>query len=163
MELKDQKDLNEEFLHPDLRAGGWIRLLSFFYDIAILGMFLFMVGGFTTLWMMISTDSPFMADPARAREYILENEFHLYVINWVIIGVAFLAYQFLYPSLKRQTFGMMFTDLTLIDENRNKVTKGQFFKREVLKILLFPTFIISFGKERRTLYDKLTKTYLMKY
>ncbi len=162
MEMRDETYLKDRFLHPDLRAGGWIRLLALFYDIALLGMFLFMFAGATTLWMMISTETPYIGDPMRARQYILENEFHLFIINWVILGAVFIFYQYLYPCLKRQTFGMLFTDLTLVDENRQKITKLHYLKRECLKIVLFPTFFLAFGKERRTFYDKLSKTYLMK-
>ncbi|WP_280770815.1 RDD family protein [Salipaludibacillus daqingensis] len=143
-------------------AGGFIRLLALFYDIVVLSMVLFMVGAFTTLWMMVSTDSPFIADPIRTRDYIFNNEFHLYFINWLILGTVFIIYQYIYPMFKRQTFGMMFTDLTVVDENEQHVTKRKYFQRELLKIVLFPTFFLSFTKGRRPLYDKWSKTYLKK-
>lgn len=163
MEMKNEAKLKEQFLHPDLRAGGWIRIVAFFYDLATLGMFMFMFAGATTLWMMIATDTSFIGDPMRARQEIIENEFHLFLINWIVLGVVFLIYQFIYPAYKRQTFGMMFTDLVLVDENRKEVTKLHYLKRECFKLLLFPTFIFAFGKQRRPLYDRLSKTYLMKY
>ncbi|WP_026672112.1 RDD family protein [Alkalihalobacterium bogoriense] len=167
MELKQEtqteKELKDRFLHRDLRAGGIIRTIALFYDAVILGMVLYMVAGGTTLWIMTNTETLFIGNPERARQDILENEPHLFIINYVILGSIFLIYQFIYPMFKKQTFGMMIADLTLVDENRQPLTKRHYLKRECLKLVLFPTYFMSFGKERRTLYDKLTNTYLMKY
>ncbi|WNF37937.1 RDD family protein [Bacillaceae bacterium IKA-2] len=163
MEKTVDVQLKERFLAPDLRAGGWIRILAMIYDITVLGMFLIMFGGATTLWMLTKTETSFIGDPMRARQDIMANEPHLLIINYIILISVFLFCQIIYPAIKKQTFGMMITDLTLVDEDRKELTFWQYVKRECWKILLFPTFVLSFIKERRPLYDKMSKSYLMKY
>lgn len=163
LELRDDPELQERFLHPNLRAGGWIRSIALFYDLVILTMVLYMTSALTTIWMMTTTNSLFIGDPERARQDIWENEPHLFIINYAILGAVFLIYQVIYPAFKRRSIGMMIADLTLVDEQRQELTKWHYVKRECWKLLLFPTFFLSFWKNRRTLYDKMSKTYLMKY
>lgn len=151
-----------KLLHPDLRAGGWIRLLAAFYDFVIIGIFIAIFGGASTIWMLITTESPYIGDPVMTRQYILENEIHLIIITWSIIFVVIVFLQLFYSTWKKQSFGMTIVDLALCDENTGDITRMQYFKRELWKIILFPTFFMSFGRDRRTLYDKLSKTYLMK-
>ncbi|MBP3950810.1 RDD family protein [Bacillus suaedae] len=162
MQVEKVLPIEEKRVEVKLRAGGWIRLIALFYDLAVLAMFLFMFAGGTTLWMMISTDTPFIGNPELAREYIMEHEPHLFIINWIILGIVFLFYQYVYPTFKRQTFGMLFTDLTVVNEQCKEITKSQYIKRELLKLILFPTFFLAFGTEKRTLYEKYSNTYLLK-
>ncbi|PYZ95004.1 hypothetical protein CR194_05675 [Salipaludibacillus keqinensis] len=158
----NREESSSNAVSVDRRAGGFIRMLAFFYDLVVLAMVLFMFGAASTLWMMVSTDSPFISDPVGTREFIFENEFHLYLINWVVLGSVFLFYQYIYPMFKRQTIGMQITDITIVDEHERKISKIKYVQRELLKILLCPGFFFSFGKDKRALYDKLSNTYLMK-
>ncbi|WP_416150423.1 RDD family protein [Salipaludibacillus sp. HK11] len=163
--MMDQAQEEENLAEPvakGRRAGPYIRLLALFYDLVAIAIVLFVVGQVTTLWMMVSTESPFIGDPQRTRAYIFENEFHLLLINWVILGVTFIFIQYIYPLFKRQTFGMLFTNLTVADEYEQDVTKAMYIKRELFKIILFPTYIMSFSKNRRPLYEKFSNTYLLK-
>ncbi|GAE36886.1 hypothetical protein JCM9157_4109 [Halalkalibacter akibai JCM 9157] len=57
---------------------------------------------------------------------------------------------------------MRMVDLYVYNEHAEQPSAFQFFTREMLKYVLFPFFIMSFGKNKRTLYDIVTKTYLIK-
>ncbi|MCD8510510.1 MAG: hypothetical protein LRY73_11990 [Bacillus sp. (in: Bacteria)] len=52
--------------------------------------------------------------------------------------------------------------LYLLDENAEQITRTQYLKRELYKLILFPTLImVVIGKAKRPLYDRKTGTYLL--
>ncbi|MDT8862694.1 RDD family protein [Alkalihalobacillus sp. MEB130] len=151
----------ERLLNEEQRAGGWIRLIAAFFDFVFLALILIVTSAITTFWMIVQSEAP--SDNIEfIRRYMWENEFHLYVINWIVILMVFVTVHLLYAIKGKRTIGMKIVDLYVYNEKAEKPTGGQFFMREMLKYVLFPFFIMSFGKGRRTLYDKWTKTYLVK-
>ncbi len=152
----------DKMLDQKYHANFMYRILSFFYDVVVLVVALTIVGSITTWWMFSQTNAPDMTNMNLVREYMWENEFHLFVINWIVLAVVAILIQYVYPAFsKQQTVGMMMTGLYLRDENAKKIDKRQYLKRELMKLYLFPTVLLTLRGER-PLYDEKSKTYLLK-
>lgn len=151
----------KRLLEPKQRAGGWIRLWAGFFDFIFLALIMIVAGALTTSWMFVQSESP-SDNIEYIRHYIWENEFHLYVINWIVLLAVFLLVHFIYALKEKRTIGMIMVDLYVYNERAEKPSATQFLLRELLKYILFPFFLMSFLYTRRTLYDKWTKTYLIK-
>ena len=151
----------KRLLDTQQRAGGWIRMWAGFFDFIFLTLIMIVTAAVTTSWMFVQSQSP-SDNIDYIRQYIWENEFHLYVINWIVLLIVFLTVHFIYAVRDKRTIGMIIVDLYVYNERAEKPNAGQFFIRELLKYLLFPFFLMSFSSSRRTLYDKITNTYLVK-
>ncbi|KHF39086.1 RDD family protein [Halalkalibacter okhensis] len=159
-EQKENQWVNR-LLNEEQRAGGWIRLVAGFFDFIFLSLILILISAMTTFWMVVQSEAP-SDNILFIRQYMWENEFHLYVINWIVIFLVFLSIHVLYAFRGKRTIGMKMVDLYVYNEEAEKPSGMQFFGREMLKYVLFPFFLMSFGRNRRTLYDRWTKTYLVK-
>jgi uncharacterized RDD family membrane protein YckC len=151
----------QRLLNEEQRASGWFRLAAGFFDFIFLSLILITTSTITTFWMVVQSEAP-SDNIVFIRKYMWENEFHLYLINWTVIFIVFLMIHVLYAFKGKRTIGMRIVDLYVYNEDAEKPSGLQFFCREMLKYLLFPFFLMSFGRKRRTLYDKWTKTYLVK-
>ncbi|OIJ15490.1 hypothetical protein BKP35_00400 [Anaerobacillus arseniciselenatis] len=168
----DQKWI-EKMLDEKHYAGIVSRLVAFFYDLVALVVTFIVVGNVMTMWLVVQSNSPMTEDVSpmgalsgvnltELRAYIYEHEFHLMVINWIVIVLALLLIQYIFPMFKRQTIGMKILGLYLKDEKAQDITKKQYLKRELFKLIMFPTIFQMFGKEKRPLYDRRAKVYLLK-
>ncbi|OIJ11621.1 hypothetical protein BKP35_11825 [Anaerobacillus arseniciselenatis] len=149
----------EKMLDEKHHATAFNRSCAFFYDMVVLVVVLVMTSVVTTWWMGHQSNAPHSLEGVQLREYILEHEFHLFVINWIVLATVGILFQFIFPMMKRKTIGMRMVGLYLKDEHAKDISKGTYLKRECLKLVLFPTMFI---KGKRPLYDRLTKTYLLK-
>lgn len=159
-------------LDEKYHVGMFHRILAFFFDMVALAITLMIVGSITTGWMVVQSNAP-AAEGSDAvgtvsaenltaiREYIMEHEFHLMVINWIVLAGVVLLMQYIFPMFKRKTIGMKILGLYLKDENAQEITKTQYIKREFYKLILFPTMFLMRGKEKRALYDRKAKVYLL--
>jgi uncharacterized RDD family membrane protein YckC len=156
----EEKWINR-LLTEDQRADGWIRIWAGFFDFIFLALILIVTSAITTFWMIVQSEAP--SDNIEfIRRYIWEHEFHLFLINWGVTLSVFIFIHIIYALKDKRSIGMKIVDLYVYNEKAEKPSGVQFFIREMLKYLLFPFFFMSFGSDRRTLYDKLTKTYLVK-
>ncbi|MDQ0255806.1 putative RDD family membrane protein YckC [Evansella vedderi] len=143
-------------------AGFSQRVIAFFYDMFSLLVVLCLVGSVSTWWVVSRSNAPDDATLTQLMDYIYEYEFHLVIINTVVLSLTAIVFHFILPAFKRQTIGMKMVGLYLLDENANEITKGQYLKRELLKLVLFPTlFMLLIGKGKRPLYDRMTGVYLL--
>jgi uncharacterized RDD family membrane protein YckC len=147
-----------KMLHEKYHAGLFHRLISFIYDIVVIVFVWFVSGIITSFWMLKQSDAPSI-NLQDIHSYIWENEFHLYLISWVVQIFFVLLFHYVIPMFKRQTIGMSMVGLYLQNKEAKKVSKRQYIKRECLKLFLFPTLFVN---PKRPLYDRLTKTYLLK-
>ncbi|ARK28596.1 RDD family protein [Halalkalibacter krulwichiae] len=164
-QIKNQHHSEEiwvtRLLNEQQRAGGWIRLVAGFFDFIFLALVMIVTSTITTFWMVVQSEAP--SDNIEfIRRYMWEREFHLYVINWLVLLFVFLLIHFIYALRGKRTVGMRIVDVYVYNEKAEKPTVIQFFKREMLKYLLLPSFFMSFAAQRRPLYDKWSKTYLVK-
>ncbi|QOY36697.1 RDD family protein [Anaerobacillus isosaccharinicus] len=157
----EQKWINK-MLDEKYQAGLFSRLVALFYDLMTLAITLLIVGTLTTRWMYGQTNAPELNDMVMIREYILEHEFHLFVINWVVLATVAILIQYVFPMFSKQTVGMKMVGLYLRDENAIEISKVQYVKRELMKLYLFPTLFLSLKKGKRPLYDEKSKSYLLK-
>ncbi|MFC0560472.1 RDD family protein [Halalkalibacter alkalisediminis] len=151
----------KRLLDKHQRAGGWMRLWAGLFDFIFLALIMIITAAITTSWMFVQSESP-SDNIEYIRHYIWENEFHLYIINWIVLLVVFFTVHLIYSVREKRTIGMIIVDLYVYNERAEKPSAAQFFIREMLKYLLFPFFLTSFASSRRTLYDKITNTYLVK-
>ncbi|MCT8137291.1 RDD family protein [Anaerobacillus sp. CMMVII] len=138
--------------------------MGFFYDITAMFFLWIMVGVLTTTWMITSSNSP-SNDFAYIRAYILENEPQLFYTGIVIQILVLLLYVFVLPLTFKipRSFGMMIAGTKLLKDNASEISRITYFKREIIKWVLFPGMILTLTKNKQSLADKLTKTYLTYY
>jgi uncharacterized RDD family membrane protein YckC len=150
-------------VHPSLRAGWGSRVTSFLYDLIYLFVIMFFISALTTLWMIITAQPPEAIELWEIRQYLKDNFPELLLIDQIIKGVIFIAYFFLIPLLgdDHRTFGMVTLGVSLMNAQGEGVSRIQYLRREFYKWTLFPGFFLVFGKEKRTLHDKLTETYMV--
>ncbi|RXJ02405.1 hypothetical protein DS745_06790 [Anaerobacillus alkaliphilus] len=156
----EEKWVNK-FLDEKYQASFFSRLLAIFYDLITLAVVLIISGILMTWWMFHQSNAPDTSNLFYIREYIWEHEFHLFVINWIVLGIVAIVVQYIIPMFSKQTVGMKMVGLYLRDENANEISKSQYAKREMLKVFLFPTIFFSFKKGKRPLYDQYSKTFLL--
>ncbi|ERN54656.1 RDD family protein [Alkalihalophilus marmarensis] len=154
-------DWKARLLNKDELASGWYRILAGFYDFLFLSVVLLLASAGTTSWLMVISESPHY-DAEGFSRYLYQNEFHLLLINWGILAVIFIFVHFLYVFRAGRSFGMMIVDLHVYNEEAEKPSRLQLLSREFLKYILFPFVIITFFKKERPLYERITKTYLVK-
>lgn len=152
----------DKMLDEKYQAGLFSRLVALFYDLMTLAVALLIVGTLTTRWMYGQTNAPELNNMVLIREYIWEHEFHLFVINWAVLGAIAILIQYVFPMFSKQTVGMKLVGLYLRDENAEEISKGQYIKREIMKLYLFPTLFFSIKNGKRPLYDEKSKSYLLK-
>lgn len=157
----EQKWVNK-MLDEKYQAGLVSRLVGLFYDLMTLAIALLIVGTLTTRWMYGQTNAPELNDMVLIREYIWKHEFHLFIINWIILAIVAILIQYIFPTFSKQTVGMKMVGLYLRDENAKEISKSQYLKRELMKLYLFPTLFLSLKKGKRPLYDEKSKSYLLK-
>ncbi|KMJ55361.1 hypothetical protein AB685_27645 [Bacillus sp. LL01] len=154
-------DWKERLLNKNEWANGWYRLLAAFYDFLFLSVVMILTAAGTTSWLMVKSQSPY-DDAAGFSYYVWQNEFDLLLINWGILAIVFIGVHLLYVIRARRSFGMMIVDLHVYDEKAEKPSVWRLLYRELLKYILFPFMIVSFFKKERPIYEKITKTYLVK-
>ncbi|WP_100372188.1 RDD family protein [Bacillus sp. FJAT-45037] len=154
-------DWKERLLNKDELASGWYRLLAAFYDFLFLGLVMVIASAATTSWLMVRSESPH-TDVEGFTRYLYAHEFHLLVINWLVLAAVFVMTHILYVIRARRSFGMMIVDLHVYNEEAEKPSAWRLLGRETLKYLLFPFVLVTFFKKERPLYEKITKTYLVK-
>lgn len=157
----EQKWVNK-MLDEKYQAGLFSRLVALFYDLVTLTVALLIVGTLTTRWMYGQTNAPELNNMVIIRQYIWEHEFHLFVINWVVLATIAILIQYIFPTFSKQTVGMKMVGLYLRDENAKEISKSQYLKRELMKLYLFPTLFLSLKKGKRPLFDEKSKSYLLK-
>ncbi|QOY33820.1 RDD family protein [Anaerobacillus isosaccharinicus] len=160
--------LNEEWIQKltavHYRAGIGSRILGFIYDLITMFFLWVIVGIFTTLWMLVTSNAP-GDDFIFIRTYILENEPHLFYTAIGIQIFVLLLYLFVLPVTFKipRSVGMMMAGTKFLDMNANEITKLTFLKRECLKWILFPGIFLSLRKSKQSAADSLTKTYVTYY
>lgn len=143
-------------------ANGFQRVAAFFYDMFSLLIVVSIFGAVST-WVVVSrSNAPADAGIPELMDYIYANEFHLVVYNTIFLTIVAIVFHFVLPTMSRQTVGMKMMGLYLLDEDAEQITKTQYLKRELYKIILFPTLVmVIIGKAKRPLYDRKTGTYLL--
>ncbi len=133
------------------RASFSMRFLSFCYD--MLGLFL--------LWLLIGTVTMISHFVSSVGSIHFEY-YYLPTNNPLVFSVVAVVYIFLIPLLssERQTVGMMLIGLKFVDENADKLSRIMFLKRECLKWVLFPGFILTLTRDKQSLADILSNTYV---
>jgi uncharacterized RDD family membrane protein YckC len=160
--------LNEQWIkkltHTHYRANVGNRCLGFLYDVITMFFIWILVGIITTVWMIITSTSP-SDDFAYIRAYILENEPHLFYTGVAIQITVLLVYMFVLPLTFKipRTVGMIIVGTKFLDVKANEISKLTFLKRELLKWLLFPGFLLTLTSDKQSAADKLTKTYVTYY
>ncbi len=161
-------ELNEKWIEKltatQYRATPFSRILSFIYDLFAMFFIWLIVGTITTLWMVVTSNSP-DDDLAYIRAYILEFEPHLFYTAIAIQVFFLLVYAFIIPLTfqTHRTIGMMIAGIKYLDIKASEISKFTFLKRELLKWILFPGFILSVTKDKQSLADKLTNTLVTYY
>lgn len=150
-----------KFLDVKHQVPFFTRLLAMFFDMITLFIALVTTGIFTTIWMIAQSNAPNSENMTFIRQYIWEHEFHLFVINWILLGIVALSIQYIFPMFSKQTVGMMILGLYLRDEEAKEITKRRYLMREFLKLFLFPTLFLALIKRERPLYDQKSGTYLL--
>ncbi len=156
----EEKWVNK-FLDEKYQASFFSRLLAIFFDLITLAVVLIISGIVMTWWMFQQSNAPDTSNLVYIREYIWEHEFHLFVVNWIMLGIVALVVQYIIPMFSKQTVGMKIVGLYLRDEQAKEISKTQYLKRELLKLCLFPTIFYSLKKGKQPLYDRFSKIYLL--
>ncbi|RXI98624.1 hypothetical protein DS745_20120 [Anaerobacillus alkaliphilus] len=154
----------EKLTATHYRATPFSRLLGFIYDVLTMFFLWVIVGTITTSWMIITSNSP-NDDFAYIRSYILEFEPHLFYTAILIQVLALLAYAFILPLTFKthRTIGMMIAGIKFLDTSAKEISKSTFLKREALKWLFFPGFLLTLSKNKQSLADKVTNTFVTYY
>lgn len=153
----------DKMLDHKLRAGWGSRVISFLYDLIYLFLIMFFVSALTTLWMLAIAQPPDEIEIWEIRQYFKDNFPHLLLIDQIIKAFIFIVYFFLVPLLGKdhRTFGMVTLGVSLMNDQGEDISRSQYLRRELIKWFFFPGFFHVFGPEKRTLHDKLTKTYMV--
>ncbi|MFN7250570.1 MAG: RDD family protein [Anaerobacillus sp.] len=160
--------LNEQWIQKltavHYRASFWSRILGFIFDLVTMFFLWLIVGVFTTLWMLVTSNAP-SDDFIFIRTYILENEPHLFYTAIGIQIVVLLLYLFILPITFKypRTVGMMIAGTKFLGTDAKEITKLTYLKRELLKWILFPGALLLFRKNKQSAADLLTKTYVTYY
>lgn len=162
-EEQREQEWIEKLLDPRMRASWSARLVCFFYDCLYVFLILFLASVFTTIWMLIVANPPYDLHISEYRQYFLEHHPQMFVVDRIIKAILILLYFLVIPAMKKdpRTLGMASFGVSIMGSRGEEITGKQYLKRELLRWLLFPGFILAFGPERRALHDRLTNTYVV--